>query len=121
MKKKASLSAKQFDVIDWKALLEKCLSRLSRIHQLTYCKLLHGILNIIEQINKFYGKPTLFPHCLLFLETTQHIFHCPHLETVKLHEQQSTLLKTKLEKLRTSPPLLDSIKRGITSGPPSPF
>jgi len=37
------------------------------------------------------------------------------------HEQQSTLLKTKLEKLRTSPPLLDSIKRGITSGPPSPF
>jgi hypothetical protein len=65
----------QFDMVDW-AALHTCLKTCSRGHLLTWCKLLHGLLNTNEQNHKFYKTPAQCPHCLDKSESFWHVLCC---------------------------------------------
>jgi hypothetical protein len=110
--KNASWSTQQFYMINWRAV-EGCLSKLPRVKQSTYCKLMHRILNTNVQNNRYYGKSHLCPMCNYFPETMQHIFHCQHSRMVKFRNIQCTTLWSSLKKLYTPESLLTSIKSGV--------
>jgi hypothetical protein len=45
------------------------------VNCLSYCKLLHGLLNTNVENKKYYGSPDVCPHCSDTQETFLHVFH----------------------------------------------
>jgi hypothetical protein len=104
----------QFNSVDW-AVLQSCLQRFSRMHLLSYCKLMHGILNTYEQNHKFYKLCVNCPHCRTEKESFLHVLSCSDPEVMRHRgEQQKTLWKA-LKQLQTPSRILAYLKEGITA------
>ncbi len=103
-------------MVDWEAL-QSAFKGVSRVNMLSYCKLIHGLLNTNEQNHKFYGKPNLCPHCGDCPESFLHVATCPHPEVTAYREQQKEILWKKFHS-RTPQTLLHYMQCGIISGNP---
>lgn len=115
--KNARWSTDTFNEVDWVAL-KISMNRLSRVKRLTYCKLMHGILNTNSQNKWFYKQSDLCPCCQVLPETFHHVFTCPHLEVARHRATQQDLLWKAMLAIRTPPQTLDYLKRGILTGFP---
>lgn len=83
-----------------------------RIWQLTYCKILHGILSTNTQNPKFYNHSTLCPHSD---ENFMHVLQCPHPEVVEFCQDSQTIMWR--ARANSDPPtLLSYLKSGIVFG-----
>jgi hypothetical protein len=102
-------------MVDWTAL-QTCLMHMSRLHQLTYYKFLHGLLNTNEQNHRYYQQSDLYPHYQSATESFQYVLSCPQPEVKKYWEAQQVLLWKSLWGLSTPPTVLDYFKRGILYG-----
>jgi hypothetical protein len=99
-------------MVDWNAL-QAGLKGVSKVKLLSYCKLIHGILNTNGQNHKFHGSTSLCPHCNANVESFLHVVTCPSpLISDYRSQQQDTLLKS-LKALRTPQIILQYLQRGI--------
>jgi hypothetical protein len=112
--KYSSWSDEQFDMVDWMAM-KSCLQRVPRVHQLSYCKLIHGQLNTIVQNHKYYNTSELCPYCQSSAESFKHMVYCPHLGILKHRKEQQQVLWHSLVTLHTLASLLGSLRAGIQS------
>jgi hypothetical protein len=103
--------------VDWVAV-QSCLKGYSRVKLFSYCKLLHGILNMNGQNRRFYGKPFNCLHCGVCPETFLHVVSCPCPEVTAYRAQQQAIGWKSLQKLRTPQIILHYIQRGILSFDP---
>jgi hypothetical protein len=110
--KNANWSEDTFNKVDWPAL-QACMFKLPRIHQLSYCMLLHGLLNMNAQNRKFYNKVDLCPCCMAGPESFLHVVTCTSPMVAKYHSEQQHLLWSKLDTMQTPPNTLLMIKNGI--------
>jgi hypothetical protein len=117
--KESGWSEDQFHMVDW-AALHHSLRKVSRLTLLSYCKLLHGLLNTNEQNKKYYGKQSTCPHCGTGPESFLHVVSCSHPDVVKYRIQKQTLLWKTLVTLKTPTFILEDIKRGLCIGVPTP-
>jgi hypothetical protein len=104
----------QFNMVDWPTL-RQCLNGMSRIQQLSHCKLLHGLLNTNEQNHRYYKQSALCPHCKSASESFPHVISCSHLAIQKQREAQQEVLWKSLEKLKTPPSLLTVLCSALQS------
>jgi len=114
--KRSKWSEDQFDVVNWRAL-KPCLNTMSRVHQLSYLKLIHGLLNTNKQNYKYCNTSALCPHCKQAPESFLHMTTCLHPEVVTQWKLEQDALRTVLESLKTPPVLLGQLKAGILQTP----
>jgi hypothetical protein len=112
--KQTSWMTEQFDMVDWDAM-KLCLKCMPQVCQLSYCKLLHSLLNTNAQNNRYYQTTNLCPHCQEGPESFQHMVLCCNPDIKKRCNAQQLILWQALDKLCTPKPILDSLKQGIES------
>jgi hypothetical protein len=112
--KNTGWSEDQFYMVDWNAL-QAGLKGVSKVKLLSYCKLIHGILNTNEQNHKFYGSTSHCPHCKASVESFLHVVTCPCPTVTDYRSQQQDTLWKSLKALRTPQIILQYIQRGINS------
>jgi hypothetical protein len=110
--KNAWWSEDTFHKVDWPAM-QSCMSQFSRVQQIAYGKLLHGILNTNVQNNKFYNHLSLCPVCLAEPEFFLHVVTCTHPETVQHQSDQQLTLWKALTGIQTHPVVLVAIRSVI--------
>jgi hypothetical protein len=102
----------QMELVDWGAL--RCSLRLlPRVRQLSYIKLIHGLLNTNAQNNKYYTSDPLCPHCRLCHESQSHIFMCSSPVLVEFRSAQLNALKSSLASIDTPHVIIDHLLMGI--------
>jgi hypothetical protein len=106
-------------MVDWEAL-QSALKGVSRVSILSYCKLIHGLLNTNEQNQKFYGRSNLCPHCGNRPESFPHVVTCPHPDVATYGVQQQKILWKTLSSLRRPQVLIQYMQRGIISSDLAP-
>ncbi len=89
--KNTSWSTHQFFMVHWVAL-KHCLVSMPRTTQISYRKLIHGLLNTNAQNKKYYKVSDLCPHCNHLPETFSHILHCgnPDVAAHRLVQQNTS-------------------------------
>jgi glutaredoxin len=107
----------QFDMVDW-AALHTCLTKYPRGRLLTWCKLLHNLLNTNEQNNKYYKSSAQCPHCLEASETFWHVLSCSHPEVAHFRSNQQDILWATLTRLQTPDRVVRYLKMGVSSTEP---
>jgi hypothetical protein len=105
-------------MVDWEAL-QSSFKGFSKVKLLSYCKLIHGILNTNEQNHKFYGSSHHCPHCGTGPESFLHVVTCSSPEVTSFRSQQQEALWKSLKTLRTPQVILEYIQRGISHCDPS--
>jgi len=110
--KNARWSEVTFHKVDWSAM-QSCMSRFSKVQQIAYGKLLHGLLNTNVQNNKFYNQSSLCPVCLAEPESFLHAVTCTHPETVQHRSTQQLSLWKALTGIQTPPAVLAAIRSVI--------
>jgi hypothetical protein len=89
--KNACWTEDTFHKVIWSAM-HSCMSRLSRVEQIAYVKLLHGLWNTNVQNKKFYNQSSLCPVCLTEPESFLHVVTCSHPETMQHRSTQQLIL-----------------------------
>jgi hypothetical protein len=98
--------------VDWDAF-SKASKKLPRWQQLSYCKIIHELINTNVQNSKLYNKDPSCPCCLQCPETLEHILKCqePSIKENRMALQRT--LQEYLEKIKTPQTILDTILYGL--------
>jgi len=111
--KKANISERVFDLINWEAF-GTSFRRFTRNRKIHISKLVHQLLNTNKQNNMYYGSSSLCPCCQVEIETFSHVFKCKSPSASHHRTMALESLQKKLKNIHTPENMVIALLHGIT-------
>jgi hypothetical protein len=86
---------------------------MNRVHRISTCKLIHGLLHTRKEANKLYGTTDKCPCCTVEVKTMNHMLSCSSAEPTQHRTTELANLRSALVKCKTPGKITDAPMHGI--------